>query len=99
MVRRIMINTFKQAKRLVVIVIGFTVLVIGVALIVLPGPAFLVIPLGLALLATEFLWARRLLRHVKDKANQMASKIPGNWTRKPAGTDGNPAPDRKEKSL
>jgi tellurite resistance protein TerC len=93
-----MINTLKQAKRLIVTVIGFTILVIGLALIVLPGPAFLVIPLGLAILATEFLWARRLLRRVKDKANQMASRVSGNWTSKPVGTGGNPTPERREKS-
>jgi Putative transmembrane protein (PGPGW) len=41
------------------------VLVAGVALIVLPGPAVLVIPLGFAILATEFHWARRLLDRAK----------------------------------
>ncbi|OGL14183.1 MAG: hypothetical protein A3F92_11575 [Candidatus Rokubacteria bacterium RIFCSPLOWO2_12_FULL_71_22] len=51
----------RQARRLVVAVIGGTVLAIGVALLVLPGPAFVVIPLGLAILATEFVWARRVL--------------------------------------
>ena len=50
-------------------VIGVSVLAFGIALIVLPGPAFIVIPLGLAILATEFLWARRLLRLVKQGAN------------------------------
>jgi tellurite resistance protein TerC len=51
----------------VVAVIGTTVLLVGVAMIVLPGPAFLVIPAGLAILATEFVWARRLLQRVKDR--------------------------------
>jgi uncharacterized protein (TIGR02611 family) len=49
-----------------VAVIGVSVLAIGIALILLPGPAVLVIPLGLAILGTEFLWARRLLRRVKQ---------------------------------
>lgn len=40
-------------------------LVLGLALLVLPGPAFLVIPAGLAILATEFVWARRWLRKSK----------------------------------
>ena len=48
-------------KKITVAIIGGTVLLIGVALLVLPGPAFLVLPAGLAILATEFLWARRLL--------------------------------------
>jgi tellurite resistance protein TerC len=72
-----MISTLKQAKRLIVIVIGFTVLLIGVALIVLPGPAFLVIPLGLAILGTELLWARRLLKRMKEKAAEVTSRVSG----------------------
>jgi drug/metabolite transporter (DMT)-like permease len=55
------INTYRQAKRVVRIVIGFTLLIIGIALIVLPGPASVVIPLALVVLAGEFVWARRLL--------------------------------------
>ena len=55
----------KQAKRLVVAAVGFTVLLIGIAMIVLPGPAVVVIPVGLGILATEFVWARRLLRKMK----------------------------------
>jgi uncharacterized protein (TIGR02611 family) len=54
-----------RAKRIVIGVIGFTVLLIGVVLIVLPGPAILVIPAGLAILATEFAWAKRWLRKAK----------------------------------
>lgn len=55
----------KHLKRIVVTVIGGTVLGLGLALIVLPGPAFIVIPLGLAILAIEFAWARRWLRSVR----------------------------------
>ncbi len=69
------LNTLKQAKRLIVAVVGFTVLLIGVAMIVLPGPAFIVIPLGLAILATEFVWARRLLKKVKSKISQARGTI------------------------
>ena len=46
-------------------VTGGTVLLIGIAMILLPGPAFLVIPAGLAILAVEFAWAKRLLRSAK----------------------------------
>ena len=53
---------------------GFTVLLIGVAMIVLPGPAMLMIPIGLAILATEFVWARRLLKKVKEKIDAAASR-------------------------
>jgi tellurite resistance protein TerC len=45
-----------------VAVIGSTMVLFGLALIVLPGPAVVVVPLGLAILATEFAWARRLIR-------------------------------------
>jgi uncharacterized protein (TIGR02611 family) len=51
----------RPARQLCVAVLGMGVLLAGVALIVLPGPAVLVIPLGLAILATEFPWARKLL--------------------------------------
>jgi uncharacterized protein (TIGR02611 family) len=63
----IVLETVKQAKRLIVIVVGFTLLFVGIAMIVLPGPAFIVIPLALAILATEFVWARRLLNKIKSK--------------------------------
>jgi uncharacterized protein (TIGR02611 family) len=56
---------------LIIIVAGFTVLIIGVAMIVLPGPAVVVIPLGLAILATEFIWARTLLTTVKERVLRM----------------------------
>jgi tellurite resistance protein TerC len=52
-------------RKLVIGIIGGTVLLIGVALIVLPGPAFIVIPIGLAILATEFAWAASALARAK----------------------------------
>ena len=55
----------KWLKRFIVALFGGTVLVLGVAMIFLPGPALIVIPAGLAILATEFLWARRALRQCK----------------------------------
>lgn len=61
-----MIKTLQQAKRVIKIVVGFTVLLAGLAMTVLPGPAIVVIPAGLAILATEFLWARRLLEKIKQ---------------------------------
>ncbi len=61
-----MVKTLRQVRRLVVGVIGFTLVLIGTAMIVLPGPAFILIPAGLALLATEFVWAKKLLQKVKE---------------------------------
>lgn len=49
-------------RKVVIAVIGTTVLLIGIALIVLPGPAFIVIPIGLSILASEFIWARRVIK-------------------------------------
>ena len=61
------------AKRIVVAVVGGTVTLIGIAMIVLPGPAIIVIPIGLSILATEFLWARRFLRKARAVAAQLKS--------------------------
>lgn len=49
------------------------VLLAGVVMLVTPGPAFVVIPLGLAILATQFRWARRLLRHFRERAAVLVS--------------------------
>jgi hypothetical protein len=51
-----------KVRKLIVGVIGGTVILFGLALVILPGPAFLVIPLGLAILATEFAWARLMIK-------------------------------------
>lgn len=68
-----LVKTIKQVKRLMIAVIGFTVLAIGIALIVLPGPAILVIPAGLAILSIEFTWARNLLKRVREKLSKKNS--------------------------
>lgn len=62
-VRRLGLENRPRVRKLIVAVIGTTILLFGFALVVLPGPAVVVIPLGLAILATEFAWARRLIRH------------------------------------
>lgn len=72
MIRRVVARTLNAARRLVVAVVGFTVVLLGLALIVRPGPAVAVIPIGLVLLATEFVWARRLLQRMKAEANGLA---------------------------
>jgi uncharacterized protein (TIGR02611 family) len=52
-------------RKLIVGVIGSTIFLLGVVMIVLPGPALIVIPIGLAILATEFAWARRTVRRAR----------------------------------
>lgn len=71
-----MINRILRCiKRLIVFVIGGTVLIFGIVLIFTPGPAIIVIPLGLAILATEFIWAGVLLHRFKKKVAGHAEKI------------------------
>jgi uncharacterized protein (TIGR02611 family) len=74
----------KQIRRVVVFVVGMTVLLLGVALIVLPGPAILVIPAGLAILGLEFRWARRwmlkarsMIRSVQAQRFRRKAPLPG----------------------
>ena len=67
----IFFRTLAQARRVVVVVAGFSILVVGIAMIVLPGPAIVVIPIGLAILATEFVWARKLLTTAKERFERM----------------------------
>lgn len=69
-------SKLRVAKRIVVAVVGGTVTLVGIALIVLPGPAFVVIPVGLAILATQFLWARRFLRKARQMASRLKSNLP-----------------------
>jgi|GEM_PF-1727734 len=61
--------------RIAIIIGGTIVLLVGVALLVLPGPAFVVIPAGLAILGTELVWARRLLRRVKEDGSDLANGL------------------------
>jgi tellurite resistance protein TerC len=65
------VENIKVVRHVIVSVVGATVLLIGIALLVLPGPAFIVIPVGLAILATEYAWARRWLK----KARRIASNV------------------------
>jgi len=70
-VKHLVFKTLAQAKRIIVIVIGSTILAAGITMIVLPGPAVVVIPIGLAILGTEFVWARRILVNVKERIERL----------------------------
>jgi uncharacterized protein (TIGR02611 family) len=65
----------RNGKRIGIAVVGGFLVVAGIALLVLPGPGWLVIFLGLGILATEFVWAERLLNKAKEKAQQAKSKV------------------------
>jgi tellurite resistance protein TerC len=71
---RLLPLTLCHGRKVVVALLGGTVLAIGVALIVLPGPAIVVIPIGLAILATEFVWARRWLAKAREFIKRTARK-------------------------
>jgi uncharacterized protein (TIGR02611 family) len=75
------IKTIQQAKRYVKIVFGFTVMALGVVMIVTPGPGWLVILFGLGILAAEFVWARRLLDRLKKEGLRIRNAV---FTRQPA---------------
>ena len=64
--------SYKSARRIAVAVVGSSVLVVGLAMVFLPGPAFIVIPIGLAILSLEFAWARMWLHKVRRKLSQNA---------------------------
>lgn len=66
--------TLKRIKKIIVAVIGFTVLAFGIVMIVFPGPAFIIIPVGLSILATEFVWAKKLLEKVKKRFQKSFNK-------------------------
>lgn len=69
--------TYRVARRIAVGVVGGTVLLIGLALLVLPGPALVVIPVGLAILGAEFAWARHWLHKLRKGATDLIDAING----------------------
>ena len=58
--------TYKIARRIVITIVGTTILLLGVVMIVTPGPAIVFIPVGLAILGLEFAWARSWLRRLRE---------------------------------
>lgn len=66
MIKRAFHITYKLARRIVISVVGVTVLVIGVIMIVTPGPALVLIPVGLAILSIEFAFARSWLKRLRE---------------------------------
>jgi len=80
---------FREARKLVILVVGVSVVVVGTVMLVVPGPGTVVIPAGLAILATEFIWARRLLKRMKKAAVDAVNSITGN------GETSNAEPEKK----
>lgn len=69
----LLIRTLQQAKRVLKIIFGFTLLALGIIMIVTPGPGWLTILLALGVLAAEFMWARRLLDRLKEQGTRLRS--------------------------
>ena len=74
------VYSYATARKIAIGVAGVTVLALGVALIVLPGPAVVVIPTGLAILALEFTWARRWLQKIRDGSGRLIGSLRGSQT-------------------
>jgi tellurite resistance protein TerC len=75
------VKTLKQAKRLVLIVIGFTAILFGIIMLVTPGPGIATIIGGVAILATEFVWAKKLLKRFGDGANNIKNSFLNNFNK------------------
>ena len=70
------LKTIQQAKRLIKIVFGFTVLLAGVVMLITPGPGWVAIFAGLAILAAaEIVWAKRLLAHLKERGGKLRDAV------------------------
>ncbi len=86
--------TIRSAKRLIVLVVGSTLLLIGLTLLVLPGPGIPIVFLGLVVLASEFVWARLWLRRLRATTRRAARRVrrASWWQRwrkaRPEGSDG-----------
>lgn len=69
------ILTLRHATRIIILIIGSTLLLIGGALLVLPGPGLITILVGLTILATQFIWARKLLEKIRKETGQIEGKV------------------------
>ena len=80
------LHTVEQVRRIFRVVAGFTLLAAGVVMLVTPGPGWLVIFLGLGLLAAEFVWAKRLVDRMKREGEKLRDTVLGR------SEPGNPRP-------
>lgn len=78
--------TYRWARRCAVALVGGTVVLIGIAMIVFPGPAIIVIPAGLAILGLEFAWAKQWLEKIRATGDQVMSSASGYWSRRKRNT-------------
>ena len=73
MIRRAIHITYKAGRRIVIGIVGTTIVLLGIVMLVTPGPAFIVIPVGLAILSIEFAFARRWLKRLRESISNRNS--------------------------
>ena len=74
MIRKAAHLTYKTARRIAILAVGSTVVLLGIVMLVTPGPGLLVIPIGLAILGVEFAWARLWLRKVRESISNQSAR-------------------------
>ncbi len=67
--------SLRSVWRWIIAVVGATILIIGIALLVLPGPGWLTVIVGLGILGSEYVWARRLLRKVRHEIKDIQQLV------------------------
>jgi uncharacterized protein (TIGR02611 family) len=72
---KVIFKSFQQAKRFLKILFGFTLLALGIVMIVTPGPGWITIMIALGVLAAEFVWARRLLDRMKEQGLRLRDSV------------------------
>jgi tellurite resistance protein TerC len=65
--------TYKIARRIAITIVGSTILLVGIVMVVTPGPAVVFIPVGLAILGLEFAWARSWLKRLRQTISDNGS--------------------------
>jgi uncharacterized protein (TIGR02611 family) len=66
----------RHIRRLAIAIVGFTLLIVGVAMLVTPGPGWLLIFAGLGTLGAEFVWARHVTRKLRKISKKSLSNLP-----------------------
>ena len=76
------LNIYKQIRRLLVFLIGISITLLGLIAFFTPVPAIIIIPFGLAILATEFIWLKDCLRVLKKKTEELSETAKGVFKKK-----------------
>lgn len=77
MIKRVIHLTYTTGRRIAIAIVGASVLLLGIIMLVTPGPAIVVIPVGLAILAIEFVWARHWLRKLREMISRRSAESRG----------------------